>query len=592
VRLLHPPGGGEARSEVGAGVSPPREGFRVMAPGPQPQEQPQERALHRNAGLADGVLAAMPAALGCLDPAGRVVLLNAELEGLLGRSAADVRGRPVTDVFGDRTAAAVTAACQAAVTAGRPVSLEVPEPGGGPGWASLHAWPVADGAAFAFVDVTARRLAQDEAEAARHAAETARRAAERAGTRTALLAAVTGELSGALDSESALGSLARLVVPALTDGCVVTVVDREGRARDVGSWHADPARRALLDRYAAVRLDTLPAASPVARALRSGSEAQEPVAAVLELMPPGPAHDLLAALGPETAVVLPLTADGRAVGVLTLYLDPGRTLDEDDLVTARDVAAQAGRAVDRVHRQSQQAQLAEVLQRSLLTDPPTIAGAQVVVRYVPAAEAARVGGDWYDAFLHPGGDPMVVIGDVAGHDTAAAAEMGQLRGLLRGIAHYSAAGPAEVLRGLDAAMAAMHTGTLATAAIARLEDGGRLLRWASAGHPPPLVADPDGRVTVLGDGLGDLLLGVDPAAVRRESRMPLRPGAVVLLYTDGLVERRDCDVDTGVARLRRHVAALAGRPLEQLADELLTRMLPATPQDDVALVAICVHPRG
>ena len=562
----------------------------MVTPGPWPRPHQPSQPLDRTTGLADGVLATMPAALGCLDPAGRVVLLNIELEQLLGRPAADVLGRPVTEVLPGGTAVAVTDACSAALTAGMPVSLEVPEPGGGAGWSALHAWPVTDGAAFAFVDVTARRLAQDEAESARRAAESAWRAAERAGVRMALLAAVSGELSGALDSESALGSLARLVVPTLTDGCVVTVVDREGRARDVGSWHADPARRSLLDRYAAVRLDTLPPASPVARALRSGSEAQEPVAAVLALMPPGPAHELLTALGPATAVVLPLTADGRAVGVLTLYLDPGRTLDDDDLAAAREVAARAGRAVDRVHRQSEQAKLAEGLQRSLLTDLPTIAGAQVVARYVPAAEAARVGGDWYDAFLHTDGDPVVVIGDVTGHDTAAAAEMGQLRGLLRGIAHYSGAGPAEVLRGLDAAMAAMHTGTLATAAIARLEDGGTRLRWASAGHPPPLVADPDGTVTVLADGLGDLLLGVDPTTVRRESTVPLRPGAVVLLYTDGLVERRDCDVDTGVGRLRRHLAALAGRPMEELADELLARMLPDTPGDDVALVAICVRP--
>ena len=133
------------------------------------------------------------------------------------------------------------------------------------------------------------------------------------------------------------------------------------------------------------------------------------------------------------------------------------------------MAAQAGRAIERVHRQSQQAQLAEALQRSLLTDPPEIADAEVVVRYVPAAEAARVGGDWYDAFLQRDGSAVVVIGDVVGHDTAAAAAMGQLRGLLRGIAHYSGAGPAEVLRGLDEAIWDMHTDTLATAAVARLE---------------------------------------------------------------------------------------------------------------------------
>ena len=121
-----------------------------------------------------------------------------------------------------------------------------------------------------------------------------------------------------------------------------------------------------------------------------------------------------------------------------------------------------------------------------------------MVRYVPAAEAARVGGDWYDAFLQRDGAPVVVIGDVVGHDTAAAAAMGQLRGLLRGIAHYSGAGPAEVLRGLDEAIADMHTDTLATAAVARLERGGRRtvrcrLRWANAGHPPPILVAPGRR---------------------------------------------------------------------------------------------------
>ena len=97
-----------------------------------------------------------------------------------------------------------------------------------------------------------------------------RRPPRRATGRTALLASVTAELSGALDGESALGRLAQLVVPTLADACIVTVVDREGRARDVGSWHADPERRALLERYTEIRLDTLPMASPVARALHAG----------------------------------------------------------------------------------------------------------------------------------------------------------------------------------------------------------------------------------------------------------------------------------------------------------------------------------
>jgi serine phosphatase RsbU (regulator of sigma subunit) len=429
---------------------------------------------------------------------------------------------------------------------------------------------------------------------ARHTAE---ETARRATARLDLLARVNAELSGALDSVSALGRLARIVVPTLTDACIVTVVDRDGRARDVGSWHADPARRDLLGRYASLRLETLPPASPVALALTGGTLVTEPVAEVLALMHPGPARDLLERLGPESATVLPLPAEDRTVGVLTLYHDPGRVVADDDLDTAREVAAQAGRAIDRVHRQSQQAKLAEALQRSLLTEPPGIPHAEVVVRYVPAAEAARVGGDWYDAFLQRDGMPVVVIGDVVGHDTAAAAAMGQLRGLLRGIAHHSGAGPAEVLRGLDDAIASMHTDTLATAVVARLEspEGAgacrrRTLRWANAGHPPPMVVAPDGGVSVLGGVTGDLLLGVDASVGRAEPTVDLVPGSTLLLYTDGLVERRDSTLDEGTERLIAQLGDMAHRPLPDLCDALLERLLRGTPEDDVALVAVRLAP--
>jgi serine phosphatase RsbU (regulator of sigma subunit) len=210
-----------------------------------------------------------------------------------------------------------------------------------------------------------------------------------------------------------------------------------------------------------------------------------------------------------------------------------------------------------------------------------------------------VGGDWYDAFLQRDGAPVLVIGDVVGHDTAAAAAMGQLRGLLRGIAHHSGAGPAEVLHGLDEAMASMHTGTLATAVVARLErcPGGRpaarpgcaRLRWANAGHPPPLLLRADGTVVQL-DGAGpDLMLGVDARAERAEATVELAPGDTVVLYTDGLVERRGRSLDEGMALLRTVVAELSGRPLEQLCDEVLERMLRGRLQDDVAVAAVTLE---
>ena len=529
------------------------------------------------------MLDAMPAGFCLLDSAWRFRYVNAQAERLMGRPRAEFLGRTMTDMYPESAGSVFEKAFRTAMCSGEPVSFEAPYPAAAPdGWLEIRAWPEPGGLAVYFLDVTDRVRAE----------ESARRATGRA----ALLASVTAELSGALDGESALGRLAQLVVPTLADGCIVTVVDREGRARDVGSWHADPRRRAPMQRYTEIRLDTLPMASPVALALHAGTAVTESITSVLELMPPGPARGLLQALGPESAVVLPLPAEERTVGVLTLYQDPGRSLGDDDLETLVQVAAQAGRAIERVQRQSQQTQMVEALQRSLLTDPPAIENAAVVVRYVPAAEAARVGGDWYDAFLQRDGAAVMAIGDVVGHDTAAAAAMGQLRGLLRGIAHYSGAGPAEVLRGLDEAIWDMHTDTLATAAVARLEradgNGWTRLRWANAGHPPPLLLSPDGDVTVLGEPVGDLMLGVDPAAERAETVVPLQPGTVVLLYSDGLVERRGSTIDAGTDRLVEHLRELAGRPLDDLCDALLRRMLLGTPEDDVALLAVRIDPRG
>ena len=553
-------------------TSPP-----LPAPDDVPPLGPVLDELHGSDGREiEHILETMPAAFCFLDREWRFRRLNATTERLLGLDRRAVLGRSIWEVLPALLGTAYERAYRQAVGTGEPVVFETPTVTGSDGWYEVRAWPAPDGLAIYALDVSERRRAQV--------------AADRAAARIALLAQVTTELAGALDGESALGRLARLVVPTLADACIVTVVDREGRARDIGSWHTDPARRPLLERYAAVRLDTLPMSSPVGRALQGGSPVVEAIAAVLGLMPQGDARTLLLQLGPETAVVLPLTADGRTVGVLTLYHDPGRTVGEDDLTTARQVAAQAGRAIDRAHRQSEQAKLAEELQRSLLTEPPDIAGTEVVVRYVPAAEAARVGGDWYDAFLQRSGAAVLVIGDVVGHDTAAAAAMGQLRGLLRGIAHHSGAGPAEVLRGLDEAIASMHTGTMATAAVARLEPGpatcGCVLRWTNAGHPPPALLQPDGRVSLLTGERFDLMLGVDATADRLECTVPVALGSTVVLYTDGLIESRGRTLDQGFALLTRHLAELAERPLGELCDELLERMVRGVPQDDVALVAL------
>jgi hypothetical protein len=174
--------------------------------------------------------------------------------------------------------------------------------------------------------------------------------------------------------------------------------------------------------------------------------------------------------------------------------------------------------------------------------------------------------------------------------------MGQLRGLLRGIAYASDDGPAGVLARLDSAVAGLDLGAMATVLVGRLERGavdgedGTRLRWASAGHLPPVLAGPDGGTRVLAAPRPGLMLGVDPAAVRPESEVQLQRGATLLLYTDGLVERRDQVFDDGVDLLGAALAELRALPVEAVCDALLTRLLPEGADDDVALVAVRLAP--
>jgi hypothetical protein len=154
----------------------------------------------------------------------------------------------------------------------------------------------------------------------------------------------------------------------------------------------------------------------------------------------------------------------------------------------------------------------------------------------------------------------------------------------------------EVLRGLDASMRTLQTKTLATAAVARfeqtpdeLERGVTRMRWANAGHLPPLIINPDGSLAELATWRGDLLLGVDAEARRQESVVTLDRGSTVLLYTDGLIERRDSDLDHGLVRLRDALADLVDLPLDELLDELIERLVHGRPDDDVAIVAVRLH---
>ncbi|WP_138757504.1 SpoIIE family protein phosphatase [Modestobacter altitudinis] len=306
--------------------------------------------------------------------------------------------------------------------------------------------------------------------------------------------------------------------------------------------------------------------------------------------------------GCQAWIAVPLESGGRLLGSLTVgWADP-QLFGPADLEVVVAFAAQAAQALDRLQTRTAErtalnalAGTVEALQRSLLSDPPEPDHLELSVRYLPAARQAQVGGDWYDSFLLSDGRTVLVIGDVTGHDSHAAAAMAQVRNVLRGVAHHSGGRPSEVLTGLDAAMRDLDIGTLATAVLATVEQtaadaarGARVLRWSNAGHPAPLLVQPDGSIEVL-ERPADLLLGVDPERPRHDHARELAPGSTVLLYTDGLIERRGVPLDDGVRWLGDLLRELRHLDLEELCDRVLAE-LAGRVDDDVALLAIRAHP--
>ncbi|MGX5655382.1 SpoIIE family protein phosphatase [Geodermatophilus nigrescens] len=430
------------------------------------------------------------------------------------------------------------------------------------------------------------------ADAERDAAVAAMAEANR---RLQLLADAGRVLSGSLDTAEQLDRLADLVVPALGDWCWIVVTDEHRRLHDAAVAHRRPERRADAAHYVRAMAHAMTSEHAAQVVLRTGRPLVVPeidadrIAAALA---DPAAREALTRLEPRAAAVVPLLARGEVVGALGLANDAGRGPHTPaEVEAAVEIGRRVGLSLQAARLFAQQRDLAEALQHSLLTEPPRLEGCEVVVRYVPASEGADIGGDWYDAFPGGDGETVLAIGDVVGHDRHAAAAMGQLRGLLRGIAYADAATPAELLTRLDRAASGLTVGAMATALLARLSrpgPDGAVLRWSSAGHLPPVVVDPGGEVRVLATAPADLLLGVDPRRPRTDHVADLPAGSTVLLHTDGLVERRDRDLEAGTADLVDVLRRCAGAPLDELCDVVLRRMFLPGAEDDVALLAVRV----
>lgn len=373
----------------------------------------------------------------------------------------------------------------------------------------------------------------------------ARGAAERSATHLTLLQGVTAALSRASTVEAAARALLGPAVEGLGAG-------------GAGLWLADPRGALTLHRTAG--------AAP------ARPDRRRPRDAVV--------------VRADRSVVVPLAGPRGAAGVLVLsppVADPEAGWPpEPDLLLA--VGRQAGVALDRAATQDRSASVAHELQHALLrTDVPDDDRYAVTTVYRPGVQALEVGGDWYDVFLVREDVLAIAVGDVVGRGLHAAAAMGQLRSAVRAVADRS--GPAALLAQLDRFVTRTGVGFMATLAFAEVDLGTGHVRYACAGHLPPLlVPSADHASAFLWGGRSTPLGVADPGRGRPEGHADLAAGDRLLLYTDGLVERRDRPLDVSLAELAVAAGALRGEPVNRL---LSTAGGPPVGElDDVCLLAL------
>ncbi len=440
-------------------------------------------------------------------------------------------------------------------------------------------------------DVTVRVGVEQERKRHLLAEREARMAAEGAQRRLALLAEATSMLASTLDVDESLDRLTALVVPVLADFCTVHLLDDDGGVQRIAARHRDPAQVGLLHRLEELQSQGLSGQSVTERVL-AGAPAQL-VRVDEEVLAQGIQDpellEVFRALEITWAMVVPLRARRNVLGVLTLFASTsGRDFKEADLSLAADLGRRAALTVDNARLYQREHRVAEQLQRSLLPVLPVVPGLDVASRYLPGVTAARVGGDWYDVLVLPDGAVGVAIGDVMGHDLAAAASMGQLRSVLQSYA-WQGSSPPVVLDRLDQLVQGLSMAQLATCVYGRLDrptsERAGMLRLANAGHLPPALREPDGTVRLIATS-PDLLVGAALGTRRTEVAVPLQPGSVLVLCTDGLVEQRGRSLDTGLVALQD---ALASAPLddaEAIADHLVATLGGPDLEDDVALLVL------
>lgn len=520
----------------------------------------------------DGILA--------FDRNSRYTLWNQGMERITRTPRADVIGRPAYEVFPflkeigeDRYLDEALAGREATSTDRR---FDVPDTGA-QGFFEARYAPLygAEGdvvGGLAIVrDVTDRRLAEREREQ-RQREEVARASAEARNRMVENLQSVTDTALGHLTLDDMVTELLDRITEMLSmDTAALALLEEDddtlviraatGFAKASPEGHRIPLGQGFLGRVAAER---------------------RPVA-VEELTPAHTHTPMLLEEGVRSVLGVPLIVGGRLIGALNVGRHEPYRFAAEDTGWLQLVADRVALAVEQASIYEREHRIAETLQRSLLPESlPRLAGIGIAARYL-AGGAGAVGGDWYDVMALSRSRVGLAMGDVVGHGINAASLMGQMRSALRAYALEDEE-PSSVLGRLDRLLQSIGPTGMATLLYLVLDPERSAVTFASAGHPPPLVREPDGGLRFLEHG-ASVPLGVQNRPQFEDRRHELTPGSTLILYTDGLIERRGATLDEGFDRLRSVVEDGPESP-EALCDHIVNGILPDDPADDTALLIV------
>ena len=442
-------------------------------------------------------------------------------------------------------------------------------------------------------------------------------AAERA---QAFLLRAAGALAGTSGFVETVERMSEVALPVLGDIFLIDILDEREQIVRVLAQHADPAMQPATDRLLGEFAPDSEAPDPCVQVIRTGRPrwSRETSDAFLRATTRNESHyQLLKDLEFTSYMCVPFLDGDKVLGAVTLVSSgSGRHFDSDDLSLVEALSVPVAQVVNRAMQYEQQHGIARILQTNLL--PPTlpeIEGLAIAARYVAGTRGADVGGDFYDVMRTPSGAVGLMVGDVAGHDPAAAVAMGQVRAASRALAGQVRT-PAALVDLMRSSWDLIGVDRMATVVYGRLDMRSRELMLASAGHPPPILVN-SGQARVIGldpapplgaPGAIPLPLplpsplseraGMDPTATPIANRggavgwtRRLSPGEVLILYTDGLVERRNRPLQEGTGALLELAAqAWNGNP-EDLVEVIISQLASGPERsDDVALLAVSIRP--